>query len=147
MPSAINSTDAFTATFTFSEEVTEFVTGDVTLTGGSKGTFSGSGKSYSAGGNSGRLDRRGGDGQGQLRDGRGQHRTGHGGHGHGGVGRDSPDGDRSAGCLRRSTRRTAFTATFTFSEEVTGFVTADVTVTGGSKGTFSGERQELQPGG
>ena len=46
MPSAINSTDAFTATFTFSEEVTEFVKGDVTLTGGSKGTFSGSGKSY-----------------------------------------------------------------------------------------------------
>ena len=40
---------------------------------------------------------------------------------------------RSAACRRRSTRRTAFTATFTFSEEVTGFDTDDVTVSGGSK--------------
>ena len=47
VPEAINATTAFTATFTFSEEVTGFVTGDVTVTGGSKGTFSGSAKSYS----------------------------------------------------------------------------------------------------
>ena len=46
VPEAINATDAFTATFTFSEDVTGFVTGDVTVTGGSKGAFAGSGKSY-----------------------------------------------------------------------------------------------------
>ena len=46
VPEAINATDAFTATFTFSEDVTGFATGDVTVTGGAKGTFEGSGKSY-----------------------------------------------------------------------------------------------------
>ena len=46
VPEAINAADAFTATFTFSEDVTGFATGDVTVAGGSKGTFRGSGKSY-----------------------------------------------------------------------------------------------------
>ena len=46
VPEAINAATAFTATFTFSEDVTGFDTGDVTVTGGSKGTFQGSGKSY-----------------------------------------------------------------------------------------------------
>ena len=46
VPEAINATDAFTATFTFSEDVTGFATGDVTVAGGSKGAFAGSGKSY-----------------------------------------------------------------------------------------------------
>ena len=46
VPEAINATTAFTATFTFSEDVTGFETADVTVTGGTKGTFQGSGKSY-----------------------------------------------------------------------------------------------------
>ena len=46
VPSRINSTTAFTATFTWSEDVTGFAIGDVTVTGGAKGAFSGSGKSY-----------------------------------------------------------------------------------------------------
>ena len=33
-------------TFTFSEDVTGFATGDVTVTGGTKGAFSGSGRTY-----------------------------------------------------------------------------------------------------
>ena len=46
VPSGINSTAAFTASFEFSEAVTGFAVGDVTVTGGTKGTFSGSGSSY-----------------------------------------------------------------------------------------------------
>ena len=46
VPSKINSTTQLTATFTWSEDVTGFVTGDVTVTGGTKGTFAGSGTSY-----------------------------------------------------------------------------------------------------
>ena len=46
VPEAINAATVFTATFTFSEDVTGFVTADVTVTGGTKGTFQGSGKSY-----------------------------------------------------------------------------------------------------
>ena len=47
MPEAINATTALDVSFTFSEDVTGFDTDDVTVTGGSKGTFSGSAKSYS----------------------------------------------------------------------------------------------------
>ena len=46
VPSKINSTVALTATFTFSEDVTGFVTGDVTVTGGAKGALAGSGRIY-----------------------------------------------------------------------------------------------------
>ncbi|MCY4184684.1 MAG: Ig-like domain-containing protein, partial [Rhodobacteraceae bacterium] len=46
IPSRINSTNPLTATFTFSENVTGFETGDITVTGATKGIFSGSGKSY-----------------------------------------------------------------------------------------------------
>ena len=42
-----------------------------------------------------------------------------------------------SGVPDRISNRDAFTATFTFSEAVTGFVTGDVTVTGGTKGTFT----------
>ncbi len=47
VPTEINSTDAFTAIFTFSEDVTGFEAGDVTVTGGAKGAFaSTSARSY-----------------------------------------------------------------------------------------------------
>ena len=47
VPSKINSTAAFTATFTWSEDVTGFATGDVTVTGGAKGAFTAvNGSSY-----------------------------------------------------------------------------------------------------
>ena len=41
-----HTTGAFTATFTFGEEVTGFEAGDVTVSGGTAGTFSGSGTTY-----------------------------------------------------------------------------------------------------
>ena len=46
IPSRINSTNPLTATFTFSENVTGFETGDITVTGAKRGTFSGNGKGY-----------------------------------------------------------------------------------------------------
>ncbi|MCY4174624.1 MAG: Ig-like domain-containing protein, partial [Cyanobacteria bacterium MAG CAR3_bin_5] len=47
VPGSISSTAVFTVTFTFSEAVTGFATGDVTVTGGTKGALTGSGASYS----------------------------------------------------------------------------------------------------
>ena len=46
VPAAISSTAAFTATFEFTEAVTGFTTDDVTVTGGTKGEFGGSGTDY-----------------------------------------------------------------------------------------------------
>ncbi len=46
VPGTISTRAAFTANFTFSESVTDFDTNDITVTGGSKGTLSGSGRSY-----------------------------------------------------------------------------------------------------
>ncbi len=46
VPDRISGTGDLTATFTFSEDVTGFATDDVTVTGGTKGAFSGSGTTY-----------------------------------------------------------------------------------------------------
>ena len=46
VPDKIKDTTAFTATFTFSAGVTGFDTNDVTVTGGTKGAFGGSGDEY-----------------------------------------------------------------------------------------------------
>ncbi len=137
VPLRINSTTAFPITFTFSESVTDFVTGDVTVTGGTKSSFSGSGRSYSlqvtpAGGSDVTVTV---------------------------AANAATDGfstgpasavsataiwDAAAptveitGVPARINSTTAFPVTFTFSESVTGFVTGDVTVTGGTKNNFSG---------
>ena len=137
VPARINSTTAFPVTFTFSESVMDFVTGDVTVTGGTKSSFSGSGRSYSlqvtpAGGSDVTVTV---------------------------AANAATDGfstgpasavsataiwDAAAptveitGVPARINSTTAFPVTFTFSESVTGFVTGDVTVTGGTKSSFSG---------
>ncbi len=46
VPETIDSTAAFTVTFTFDESVTEFASDDITVTGGAKGAFAGSGSRY-----------------------------------------------------------------------------------------------------
>ena len=46
VPAEILTRDPFTVTFTFSEDVTDFVTGDVTVTNGNKSNFAGSGDRY-----------------------------------------------------------------------------------------------------
>ena len=138
VPPSINSTTAFPVTFTFSEAVTNFVTGDVTVTGGTKSNFSGNGATYTldvtpAGGSDVTVTvaedaATGSDGS--------------------ITGPESPVSATATwdaaptvnitGVPARINSTAAFTATFTFSESVTDFVTGDVTVTGGTKSNFSG---------
>ena len=137
VPAKINSTDAFTATFEFSEDVTGFVTGDVTVTGGSKGTFTAvSGTEYT-------LVVTPTSGSNVTVEVAANAATD-------GV-NTAPASAESAtatwdadaptltigGVPAKINSTTAFTATFTFSEDVTDFVTGDVTVTGGTKGAFT----------
>ena len=138
VPSRINSTTAFPVTFTFSETVTDFVTGDVTVSGGTKSSFSGNGTTYTlnvtpAGGSDVTVTvaedaATGSDGS--------------------TTGPESPVSVTATwdaaptvditGVPPRINSTTAFPVTFTFSESVTGFVTGDVTVTGGTKSNFTG---------
>ncbi len=46
LPETIDSTAVITVTFTFDESVTEFASDDITVTGGAKGAFAGSGSRY-----------------------------------------------------------------------------------------------------
>ncbi len=139
VPSKINSTTAFTATFTFDKAVTGFEAADITVTGGTAGALTGSGASYTlpitpSGGadvvvtvsaNSVTDD----------------------------LGNSGPVTAVTAtatwdalaptlaitGVPSKINSTTAFTATFTFDKAVTGFVLADdVTVTGGTAGALSG---------
>ncbi len=137
VPSGINSTAAFTATFSFTEAVTGFSVGDVTVTGGAKGAFAAvSGTEYTlAVTPSGSADVTVTVAANSAT----------------GVGNTGPAAAVSATATWDATAPTVaitgvpsginttaeFTATFTFSEAVTGFGTGDVTVRGGTKGTFA----------
>ena len=137
VPARINATTALTATFTFSEDVTGFETGDVTVTNGTKGTFTASNaKVYTlvvtptSGSNLTVTVA-----QNAATDGANT----------GPAAATSAtatwDGDAPAvaitGVPAKINATTQLTATFTFSEDVTGFATGDVTVTNGTKGTFT----------
>ncbi|MDE2730103.1 MAG: Ig-like domain-containing protein [Bacteroidota bacterium] len=133
----MNSTNQFTAKFTFSEAVTGFVTDDVMVTGGTKGTFSGSGTTYTLqvtpSGSANVVVTVAAD---AATDGNNA----------------GPASAVSATAIWDGAPPTVvitdvpakinstaqFTAKFTFSEAVTGFVTDDIRVSGGTKGTFSG---------
>ncbi len=137
VPPKINSTTAFTATFTFSEAVTGFATGDVTVTGGTKGAFAGSGARYTlAVTPTGSADVVVTVAQDAATDGLNT--------GPAAAVSETATWDAAAptvgitGVPPKINSTTAFTATFTFSEAVTGFATGDVTVTGGTKGAFAG---------
>ena len=146
VPAKINSTAKLTATFTWSETVTGFVTGDVAVTGGTKGTFTGSGDRYTL-----EVTPEGDKdvvvtvAENSATDGV---NTG-------------PSPAVTAMAFWDATVPTVsitwdhprfnastgnLTASFTWSEAVTGFVTGDLTVTGGTKGTFtgSGDRYTLE---
>ena len=137
VPSKINSTTAFTATFTFSEDVTDFATGDVAVTGGTKGTFSAtSAKVYTlAVTPTGSTDVVVTVAKDAATDGVNT--------GPAAAVEATATWDAAApsvgigGVPSKINSTTAFTATFTFSEDVTDFATGDVAVTGGTKGTFS----------
>ncbi len=136
VPAKINSTGAFTATFEFSEDVTDFVTGDVTVTGGTKGDFAGGGSSYTLVVTpSGSVDVTVEVAANAATDGLNTGPTS--------VVSATAEWDATAptvaiGVPAKINSTGAFTATFEFSEDVTDFVTGDVTVTGGTKGDFAG---------
>ncbi|MDE0195369.1 MAG: Ig-like domain-containing protein, partial [bacterium] len=138
MPAKINDRTPFTAKFVFSEAVTGFAASDVTVTGGAKGVFAAASPSVytlvvtpagsanvvvTVAANAATDD---------------------------GV-NTGPAADVSAtvvwdataptvaiaGVPAKISSRDPFTAKFTFSEGVTGFDAADVTVTGADKGTFT----------
>ncbi|MDE2956140.1 MAG: Ig-like domain-containing protein, partial [Bacteroidota bacterium] len=138
VPAKINSTTALSVRFTFSEAVTGFETGDVNISGGTRGAFAGSGTTYTlavtptsgsnvtveVAANSATL----------------------------GGGNTGPSSAVSAMATwdaaaptvsindvpAKINSKTPFTAEFEFSEAVTGFVIGDVTVTGGTRGAFAG---------
>ncbi len=137
VPAKINAQDPFTATFSFSEAVTGFVTGDVEVTGATKGAFTAvSATAYTLAVTP--------DGSEDV------------------VftvaANAATDGTNTGPALAVSATavwdasvptvtitdvpakintQDPFTATFTFSEAVTGFVTGDVEVTGATKGAFT----------
>ncbi len=137
VPSPINSTDAFTATFTFSEPVTGFETGDVVVTGGNKGAFSAVNASeYTlvitpAGGADVVVTVAAGAATDGLNTGPSSAVTAT------AVWDAAAPSLDITGVPSLINSTSAFTATFTFSKSVTDFETGDVVVTGGSKGTFS----------
>ncbi|MCY4278777.1 MAG: Ig-like domain-containing protein, partial [Gammaproteobacteria bacterium] len=138
VPAKINSTTPFTATVTFNEAVTGFIADDITVTGGTAGTFTATSTTVytlavtPTSGSSVTVT----------------------------VTADAAtDGDANTGpatavsatAVWDASRPTLditgvpvtlnsttdFTATFTFSEPVTGFARNDITVTGGTAGTFT----------
>ncbi len=137
VPAKINSRTVLTATFTFSEAVTGFAIGDVTVAGGMKGAFSGSGRSYTlAVTPSGSADvvvtvaaDAGTDGGGNTGPASAVSATA--------VWDATAPTVEIGGVPAKINSRTVLTATFTFSEAVTGFAIGDVTVTGGAAGAFT----------
>ena len=128
---------AFTATFTFSEAVTGFVVGDITVTGGAASNFSGNGKTYTA------TITPSGDYSVQVAAAVAQDA-----HGNNNAASNTASGsyDATAPTVTvPATANAAFTATFTFSEAVTGFAVGDITVTGGAASNFSGTARPTRP--
>ncbi len=135
VPAATNA--AFTATFTFSESVTGFVVGDITVTNGNAGigSFTGVGTTYMA-----EITP---DTEGDVTVSVAA-----------GVAVDvASNGNTASNTLTSNyditaptvaisnvpaNTNAAFTATFTFSEAVTGFVVGDIVVTNGAAGVLTG---------
>ena len=138
VPSAINSTSNLSVTFTWSEDVTGFDASDVTVTGGTASAFAGSGQSYSLTVTpSGNVNvvvtvtaNTGTDGGGNT--------------GPASAERATATWDATAptvtitGVPSAINSTSNLNVTFTWSEDVTGFDAADVTVTGGTASSFSG---------
>ncbi len=137
LPDKINSTSDLTATFTFTEDVTGFESNDITVDGGTKKDFDGSGTSYTLilipesgkdltvtveantatdGLNTGPTDAVSATAT---------------------WDEDAPNVSIS-GLPDKINSTSDLTATFTFTEDVTGFESDDVTVNGGTKGAFAG---------
>ena len=137
VPPKINSTANFTATFTFSENVTEFDAKDVIVTGATRGIFSGSGRGYmlqltplessdvvitvpanvaTDGTDSGPAEPVSATAVWDT---------------------DAPE-VTIKGLPKKINTTEPLTATFTFTDEVTGFETGDIIVDDGTKGALAG---------
>ncbi len=141
VPAKINSTAALSVTFDFSEDVTGFVTGDVTVTGGTKGAFSGSGREYTlavtpTSGSNVTVEVAANSATDGLNTGPASAVTAT------AVWDAAAPTVTIGGVPAKINSTTALSVTFTFSEAVTGFVTGDVTVAGGTKGAFSGSGRD-----
>lgn len=126
VPSIVNSTAPFTATFTFSEPVTGFTSDDITVANATVSGFTGSGSSYSAtitptGAGNATIDVAGG----AARDAAGNDSTAA---TQAGVTYDATAPTVEIRDAPASANDTAFSVTFVFSEEVTGFTIEDITV-------------------
>ncbi|MCY4170256.1 MAG: Ig-like domain-containing protein [Bacteroidetes bacterium] len=136
LPSKINTTDQLNATFAFSEDVTEFQVSDISISGATKGTLSGSGSDYmleitpsgdadvvvtvSANAATDGINRGPPSEVSQT------------------VSWDSnPPGVKITGLPSKISSTTPLTATFTFTEDIIGFTTEDVKVTVATKGIFT----------
>ena len=124
-------------TFTFSEDVTGFTADDVTVTNGTGGAFSGSGKVYTlVVNNSGSTTQSVSVSAGVCIDAAGNGNTA--------SNTLTITIDRTVPTVEITadkespTNASSITYTFTFSENVTGFAKGDVGVTNGTAGTFSG---------
>ena len=133
-PSATQ-TGAFTATFTFSEDVTGFALGNITVGNGSASSLSGSGDTYTA------TITPAADGTVTV-DVAADAASDAAGNGNTAATQFSVEADISAPTLTitgpSAAQTGAFTATFTFSEDVTGFALANITVGNGSASSLSG---------
>ncbi len=136
IPAKINNTNALTATFTFSETVTDFVKNDITVTGGTAGAFGGSGTTYT-------LAITPTSGSNVVVTVAANSATDGTNMGPASAETATATWDASVptvgitGVPARISGTSDLTATFTFSEDVTGFAKSDITVTGGTAGTFT----------
>ncbi len=140
VPAKINSSTPLTVTFTFDEVVTGFDTNDISVSGGTKGAFTGNGSNYSlvvtptvrsdvvvTVATNATFD---GLNYGPASE---TSRTA--------TWDDSVPTLTITGVPSMIIMTTPFTATFTFSEDVLGFETGDISVTGGTKGELIGSGQ------
>ncbi len=136
LPKKINTTKPLTPTFTFTEEVTGFETGDVIVDDATKGALAGSGQNYTlivtpTDGKDLKLTIKANSATDGLN-------TGPSNAVSAAVVWDSDAPNVSiSGLPDKISTTNPLTAIFTFSEAVTGFTTDDVTVLGGAKGAFT----------
>ena len=138
---AHNGTGSFTATFTFTEAVSGFAVGDIGVSGGTAGGFSGSGDTYTA-----TITPTDGDTDVVLSVAEAVATDGGSNTNLPAIpvtisaGNDSKRPDVSITTGGRTTHNGTgtFTATFTFTEAVSGFVAGDIGLTGGTASGFSG---------
>ena len=138
LPERINSLDTLDVTFTFTEEVTGFATADIAVTNASASALTGSGDSYAMT----IVPTGAGDvtvtaAADAVQDLSGNPAPAYGRHRHGPLRRRRPGLDIN-GLPERINSLDTLDVTFTFTEDVTGFATADVTVENASASALTG---------